>query len=79
MTDIRIAQEPPFRAGDDVFMPEGPCQGTPGVFLALGEDANWAEIRQRGGAVKRHPVIWMRHAGPETREPVLATLPPNAA
>jgi len=50
-----------FQAGDNVFLAEGPYQGTPGVFLKLREDVNWADITERNGKVLRHPVKWLRH------------------
>jgi hypothetical protein len=35
-----------FREGDDVVLAEGTYQGTPGVFVRLREDVNWADIME---------------------------------
>jgi hypothetical protein len=52
-----------FRAGDQVVLVEGTYQGTPGVFVRLAEsDPKWAEITERNGKVRSHPVVWMAHA-----------------
>ena len=56
-----------FSQGDQVFLAEGTYQGTPGVFLRLREDANWADIGEPNGAVRRHPVAWLAHAHPNIR------------
>ena len=50
-----------FQAGDNVVLAEGPYQGTPGVFLHLTKDVNWAEIEEPN-RVRLHPVIWLKHA-----------------
>ena len=39
----------------------GSYPGTLGVFLHLTEDVNWAEIRERNGSIRRHPVAWLAH------------------
>lgn len=54
--------ERPFREGDEVVLAAGSHQGTLGVFLRLRPDANWADITERNGAVRSHPVIWLAHA-----------------
>jgi len=51
-----------FRAGDNVVLAEGTFQCTPGVFLKLTDDVNWAEIKEYNGIVRSHPVIWLRHS-----------------
>ena len=51
-----------FREGDEVVLADGTYHGTPGVFLRLREDANWAEITERNGEVRSHPVIWLAHS-----------------
>lgn len=51
-----------FRAGDNVILSEGTFQCTPGVFLGLTDDDNWAEIKEYDGVVRNHPVIWLRHS-----------------
>jgi hypothetical protein len=52
---------PRFREGDEVVLAKGSYQGTLGIFLHLKEDTNWAEIRERNGAIRSHPVIWLGH------------------
>lgn len=51
-----------FREGDQVVLAEGTYQGTLGVFLRLKEDVNWADITERNGSVRCHPVAWMEHS-----------------
>lgn len=51
-----------FREGDDVVLAEGTYEGTPGVFLRLREDVNWADITERNGSVRSHPVAWLAHS-----------------
>lgn len=51
-----------FRAGDRVVLAEGPYRGTPGVFVALRNDVNWAEIRERHDIIRCHPVRWLQLA-----------------
>ena len=58
----------PFREGDYVVLAEGTYPGTLGVFLRLKEDVNWADIAERSGVVRSHPVAWLDHAA--------ATIPP---
>ena len=53
---------PTFREGDEVVLANGTYQGTLGVFLRLREDLNWADITERNGAVRSHPVIWLAHS-----------------
>jgi hypothetical protein len=52
-----------FREGDEVVLAEGTYQGTPGVFLQLKADANWADIKERNGDIRSHPVVWLAHNG----------------
>lgn len=53
----------PFHAGDEVVLASGTYQGTPGVFVGLKEDdAKWADITERNGAIRSHPVAWLAHA-----------------
>lgn len=54
---------PEFRAGDKVVLAEGPYQGTPGVFLTLRQDVDWAEIEEINNKVRIHPVRWLQHSG----------------
>jgi hypothetical protein len=53
---------PTFREGDDVMLVGGTYQGTSGVFLRLREDVNWADITERNGDVRCHPVAWLVHS-----------------
>ena len=53
---------PVFREGEDVVLAEGTYQGTPGVFLRLREDVNWADITERNGSIRSHPVAWLAHS-----------------
>jgi hypothetical protein len=51
-----------FREGDEVVLAEGTYQGTPGIFLRLKDDVKWADITERNGTVRSHPVEWLAHA-----------------
>jgi hypothetical protein len=51
-----------FREGDEVVLARGTYPGTLGVFLRLREDVNWADITERNGDVRSHPVKWLAHA-----------------
>ena len=51
-----------FRKGDDVLLAEGTYQGTRGVFLGLRKDVNWADINERNGGIRSHPVAWLAHS-----------------
>ena len=51
-----------FREGDEVVLAEGTYQGTLGVFLRQKEDVNWADITERNGSIRSHPVEWLAHA-----------------
>jgi hypothetical protein len=53
---------PAFHEGDEVVLAEGTYQGTPGVFLRAGADPKWAEITERNGKVRSHPLVWLAHA-----------------
>lgn len=53
---------PAFRQGDEVILAEGTYQGTPGVFLRFDEDVRWADITERSGRIRSHPVQWLAHA-----------------
>ena len=55
-----------FRQGDEVVLAEGTYQGTLGVFVQLRKDANWADITERNGSIRCHPVAWLEHStGPK--------------
>ena len=51
-----------FRKGDEIMLAEGTYQGTLGVFLQLRADVNWADIRERDGSNRSHPVAWLARA-----------------
>jgi hypothetical protein len=50
-----------FHKGDEVVLANGTYQGSLGVFLRLREDAKWADIAERNGGVRPHPVAWLAH------------------
>jgi len=50
-----------FREGDPVMVAEGPYQGTPGVFNHLRPDVKWADVTERNGRIRSHPVEWLEH------------------
>ena len=58
MTNTQFA----FHEGDQVVLAEGSYQGTPGVFLRLREDVKWADITERDGSVRSHPIAWLAHS-----------------
>lgn len=64
MFNTRPTRTTEFKEGDNVALAEGTYQGTLGVFIRLRQDVNWAEIRERSGVVRRHPVVWLQHADP---------------
>ena len=51
-----------FREGDEVVLTDGTYQGTLGIFLRLKEDVKWADITERNGGVRSHPVVWLGHS-----------------
>jgi len=53
-----------FHEGDAVVLADGTYQGTPGIFLRLRGDVNWADITEVGGRVRSHPVAWLAHSTP---------------
>jgi hypothetical protein len=57
MTDT----DPAFREGDEVVA-AGAHQGTQGVFLHLRQDVKWADITERDGSIRSHPVEWFAHS-----------------
>ena len=64
MFDTRAAGTTQFKKGDNVVLAEGTYQGTLGVFMRLRQDVNWAEIKERSGVVRCHPVVWLQHSDP---------------
>jgi hypothetical protein len=53
---------PMFHEGDEVVLVEGTYQGTLGVFVRLREDIGWADITERHGTVRSHPVARLGHS-----------------
>jgi hypothetical protein len=64
MFSARPTRKTELKQGDNVVLAEGTYQGTPGVFIRLRQDVNWAEIRERNGTVRCHPVMWLQHSDP---------------
>ena len=58
-----------FREGDEVVLAKGSYQGTLGIFLRLKDDTRWADIRERNGAIRSHPVMWLAHSAITIPEP----------
>lgn len=56
-----------FREGDEVVLAEGTYQGTLGVFFRLRNDIRWADITERDGSVRSHPVAWLGRSTDVTR------------
>ena len=50
-----------FGEGDEVVLIAGTYGGTPGVFLRLKDDLHWADIVERNGSIRSHPVAWLAH------------------
>jgi len=61
--------DPAFREGDEVVLTEGTYQGTLGVFLRLRGDVRWADITERNGSIRSHPVVWLAHSTAAVRDP----------
>jgi len=57
---------PALREGDEVVLALGSHQGTLGIFVRLREDPNWADIRERDGNIRSHPVIWLARSTSDT-------------
>ena len=60
---IRIADainHPKFHPGEAVILAAGPHKYVYGIFLGLQEDVEWGAVQESNGAVKSHPVDWMR-------------------
>ena len=55
------------------MLAEGTYQGTPGVFLRLREDVKWADITERNGSIRSHPVAWLDHSTGSTGSSVEMT------
>ncbi len=54
--------KPEFREGDEVVLTDGTYQGTSGIFVGLRKDAAWADITERDGSVRSHPLAWLAHS-----------------
>lgn len=50
--------------GDEVVLVNGSYQGTEGVFFRFKEDSQWADITERDGKIRSHPVVWLAHSKP---------------
>ena len=50
-----------FKEGDQVVLVDGTYPGTSGVFLNLRPDPNWADIQERSGCIRSHPLVWLEH------------------
>jgi hypothetical protein len=53
-----------FQQGDEVVLVRGSYQGTPGIFFRLKADPAWADIAERDGMIRSHPVEWLAHSYP---------------
>ena len=62
LTGDRSARGTHFRSGDEVVLTSGPNWGTPGVFQGLRSDASWADVEERDGNIRSHPVEWLSHS-----------------
>lgn len=60
MTTTTVSRE--FREGDEVVLAKGTYQGALGVFLRLRADVKWADITERNGNIRSHPVEWLAHS-----------------
>ncbi len=50
-----------FKEGDEVVLAAGSNQGTTGLFVRLKTDTNWADIKERNGNIRSHPIEWLAH------------------
>jgi hypothetical protein len=51
-----------FGEGDEVVLAAGTNQGTLGIFRRLRSDVNWADIMERNGSIRSHPMAWLAHS-----------------
>lgn len=58
-----------FCQGEDVVLAQGTYQGTPGKFVGYCTDTNWAEIQERNGSIRNHPVEWLAHGAEAVHTP----------
>jgi hypothetical protein len=50
-----------FHVGDKVVLVEDPHKYVHGAFMGLKDDLEWATVEQANGALRSHPVEWMRN------------------
>jgi hypothetical protein len=55
-----------FREGEEVVLAGGPNQGTLGVFRVPRTDVRWADITERNGLIRSHPVEWLARSTADT-------------
>ena len=55
-----------FREGDEVVLSDGPYRRTPGIFRRLRNDVAWADITERNGQTRSHPIAWLALAPSKT-------------
>ena len=53
-----------FCQGDEVVLVHGSYQGTVGIFFRFKVDSQWADITERNGTIRSHPVAWLVHSEP---------------
>src|SRR5260370_19165839 len=75
MISCCLMRDGEFQAGGQVVLAEGTYQGTPGVFLTLRQDLNWAEIEEPNSRVRTHPVRWLQLLAVSILAVVLLTPP----
>jgi hypothetical protein len=56
--------DPVFHQGDEVVLVRGSYQGTTGIFFRLKADPAWADVTERNGSIRTHPVEWLAHSKP---------------
>ena len=61
MNDVK-ATSTTFCQGDEIVLVHGSYQGTIGIFFRLKADNQWADITERNGKIRSHPVAWLAHA-----------------
>ena len=61
-TDGSVRGAGAFIEGDEVVLAAGTNQGTLGIFRRLRSDVNWADITERNGNTRSHPVTWLAHS-----------------
>ena len=55
-----------FRESDEVVLAKGSYQGTLGIFVRFRKDPRWADIMERNGRMRSHPVEWLAHSNSST-------------